>query len=258
MQNKTLYQNVERIFRLIRLLQRLRSVRELERLLGTSQRQVYRYLKILQQLHYPVRKQGTRYFLDVPNRPADVTLPDQHRILMRDHASKTRLLEIAIEERRVVHLLNYHSPQDGILPERPVEPLYLNADQTRLQCFCRTEQKQRQYKVSRITQLELTDETFTYTDSPQPMDAFGLSGPESYDVELLLTKRAYHLLWEEFPAARVDLTPTGNEYRYTARVQSWLGVGRFILGLPGEVTVVEPEGLRAYLRGRVERFEFLA
>jgi predicted DNA-binding transcriptional regulator YafY len=39
-------------------------------------------------------------------------------------------------------------------------------------------------------------------------------------------------------------------------VQDWKGVGRFIMGLPGEVEVVEPEELREYLRERVKQMSF--
>ena len=63
MENKKLYQNIQQVFILCSLLQQPRTVKELQRELGTSQRQVYRYLDVLRKMQYPVVKDKTRYYL---------------------------------------------------------------------------------------------------------------------------------------------------------------------------------------------------
>jgi len=40
---------------------------------------------------------------------------------------------------------------------------------------------------------------------------------------------------------------------YEGRVRSFKGIGRFVLGLPGEVRVLAPEGLVGYVREKMEK-----
>ncbi|AQG80468.1 hypothetical protein [Spirosoma montaniterrae] len=62
-----------------------------------------------------------------------------------------------------------------------------------------------------------------------------------------------HLLLEERPTTRPNIYPVPDDatfsYRYTGEVRSWIGVGRFILGLPGQIRIDSPDKLRAYVRG---------
>lgn len=144
MENKQLHHNVQQIFKLCSLLQRPRTVKELQRELSSSQRQVYRYLKVLDKMHYPVVKNKTRYHLgNASPHAAEVSplpesenynpqLPSAHQISLLHESSKHFLLDQAIRQTKVVKLLNYQSPQDGILAERSVEPLYVSEDFTRL------------------------------------------------------------------------------------------------------------------------------
>ena len=39
-------------------------------------------------------------------------------------------------------------------------------------------------------------------------------------------------------------------------VRSLIGIGRFILGLPGEIDVIAPQSLVTYLKNRVNQFSF--
>ena len=95
----------------------------------------------------------------------------------------------------------------------------------------------------------------TLTVAGEQLDLFGLAGPVAQLVELRLTARAYHLLVEEFGSARPFARPvagaTDLRYVFRGEVRSFLGVGRFCLGLPMEVEVVAPAALREYLRERV-------
>lgn len=73
-------------------------------------------------------------------------------------------------------------------------------------------------------------------------------------VSLRLTYQAYHLLREEHPLTRPDLVhdPADEEfpYSYIGTVYSWIGIGRFVLGLPGQVRV-EISGLFAGTGGGI-------
>lgn len=268
MEGKKLHENIQQLFSMCRLLRYPLTVKELERKLGVSQRQVYRYLDVIDKLNYPLVKNKTRYYIasSSPNAVNDSPLPDANnfdekyptetQILLLHESFKHRLLAGAIKNKQVVRLLNYQSPQDGTLADRLVEPLYVNDDFKRLQCYCRTEKKQRQYKIVRIGEVEVSDEIFTKKHDPQPMDAFGLSGPEWLPVRMRLHKRAYHLLWEEFISARPDISRDKEAWYYEGRVLSYYGIGRFVLGLPGDVSGIEPVAFREFLTGRTDNFSF--
>lgn len=268
MENKSLYKNTQQLFRLINLLQKPRTVKELERELHDSNRQIYRYIKVLKALHYPIIKKGNRYQLEISVRPyfytplpgsmqIETDLPTAHQFSILAESQKVLLLSFAVQQKRRVKLLNYHSPQDGVLPERIVEPLYISEDLTRLQCYCLTEKKQRQYKIVRITEVEMTDEVFTTVHKPQSLDAFGLSGQKWLPVRMHLHKRAYHLMWEEFPAARRFILEEKGKYYFDGEVLSYYGIGRFVLGIPGDISEVEPIEFRAFLEKRVREFGFM-
>lgn len=268
MENKKLYQNIQQVFILCSLLQRPRTVKELQRELKSSQRQVYRYLDVLRKIHYPVVKDKTRYYLGNASTHAiehsplpesknfNEKLPSAHQISLLHETSKQFLLDQAIKQKKVVKLLKYQSPQDGILDERSVEPLYICENSERLQCYCRTEQMQRQYKIIRIGELEKTEEGFTTKYTPQSIDAFGLSGITWLPVRMRLHKRAYHLMWEEFVGARRHLLEDKNGWYYDGQVLSYYGIGRFVLGLPGDISEVEPVEFREFLQMRIQAFVF--
>ena len=77
-------------------------------------------------------------------------------------------------------------------------------------------------------------------------------------VELLLTPRGYQQLLREATAASAECRPAtaaekadGWAYHYRGRVHGFHGVGRFVLGLPLEVRIVAPEGLRRVVLEKV-------
>jgi len=260
----TAYQNITNIFRLIRVLDIPRSVQQLASTLNVNQRKVYRYIEILKEQGYPISKtKDHRYFLEtVTTLLPDTQLPDDfqlneclpiiHQLPVLRLAQHIQLLQLAINQCRKAILINYHSPKDGLLSKRIVHPLYLSPDFKRLQVYDESEKKQRQYKLQRLENISLTTEQFKNRYTAQPFDDFGLSGPTPRSVKLQLSSRAYHLLIEEFPITRQSTNIKDKHYFYENSVRSWLGIGRFILGLPEEIVVLKGEGLMAYLRGKGE------
>jgi len=71
---------------------------------------------------------------------------------------------------------------------------------------------------------------------------------EPIAIQLKLSLVAYNLILEEFPLSEKYLKKVDdNNYILTAKVGNFLGVGRFVRGLPGEIEVVYPKGFRDYL-----------
>ncbi|MEZ0484506.1 hypothetical protein [Fibrella aquatica] len=78
-------------------------------------------------------------------------------------------------------------------------------------------------------------------------------------MALRLTYQAYHLLTEDYPLTRPNTSPNPGDadfpYRYHGQVRSWVGLGRFVLGLPGQVRIDSPDEFRDYLTGRLKDYE---
>ena len=267
-----------------------RTIAQLAQLLETSQRSVYRYIKLLEEVGYLVDKdQHERYFLFHPeeSRAAEAFGPEESLLLrqllesaaaahplkegilhklylhsdyiplaeniLKVHMAKVvAKLSEAIRERRQVRLLNYHSTNSETYTDRLIEPLEFTNNYLVLQAYEPAADKVKSYKVERIQDVEVLDVAGQYDQAAGGLDFFGLSGPEPIPVTLRLTARAYRLLIEEYPLTRPFTRQEGTDYLFEGTVRNWQGIGRFVLGLPGEVQVLAPEGLRAYLRERVK------
>ena len=67
--------------------------------------------------------------------------------------------------------------------------------------------------------------------------------------------RTLKMLIEEYPLSEKFTRKTGeNSYLLETRVCDMAGVGRFVLGLPGEITIVGPAALKDYVRERVKEY----
>ncbi|MGA0560219.1 helix-turn-helix transcriptional regulator [Larkinella sp. VNQ87] len=170
-----------------------------------------------------------------------------------------RLAE-ALRDQRQVRLIRYQSTNSNTVADRLVEPLSFTEDYRVLNAYEPADGQVKTFKIRRIEDVETLEMPGHYRSVDEPLDLFGFAGPEKIRVDLLFTNRAYRLFIEDFPPARAYTYArhdAGFPYGFRGEVRDFRGIGRFILGLPGEVRVVEPEGLRAYLRGRIGEFEGL-
>ena len=156
-----------------------------------------------------------------------------------------------------VRLLRYQSVHSNSIRDREVEPLSLTDNYAQLHAVDVASGQPRTYKVRRIESVELLATAVSNATVQEPLDVFGLAGPAWQLVELRLSARAYRLLLEEYPAARSfvlpGVAPDELRYQFRGEVRSYLGIGRFVLGLPSEVEVVAPVAFRAFLQEKVAR-----
>lgn len=269
-----------------------RTVSQTARTLETSERTVYRYLDTLQQLGYLIDKdEQERYFLfeaDATRRPAftadesalvdrllsslpaDLPLTDSIRrklfltsdlipfadeLLDRHQALVVERLATALREGRQVRLLRYHSTNSDTIADRIVEPVGFADHYATLKAYDPEEGKEKSFKIRRMDDVAILDTPCACVTAGEVLDAFGWSGPEPLLVTLHLSGRAYRLLLEERPLCRPFLELYDDEafpYRFRGEVRSYVGIGRFVLGLPGEIEVVD-EAFRDYLRERAAK-----
>jgi proteasome accessory factor C len=283
-------QKIYRVFRLIQLLSQppYRTVKRLAEVLETTPRTVYRYIQLLESLGYQIdKKEGDRYFLQIEFTPTDKLIDTEEAGFLQDllwqapasHPLRDRLLHklnkqyvlaplvqsqprlavhhhirnlaIAIENNRRAVLLNYYAPSSGSLGHRRVEPVEFKKGYTYLWAYDLDKKAYRQFKLDRIGEVELLDEPVEGDHESHAFDLFGWAGSRWLPVRLNLSGYAHKLLLEEFPDALPFVRTHKGQAIFDGMVRDWRGIGRFILGLPGEIEVVEPEELKEYLRKRV-------
>ena len=71
-------------------------------------------------------------------------------------------------------------------------------------------------------------------------------------VRLRLTLRAKNLLAEEFPLAGLQVARDKNGWYWEGGVNALEGVGRFVLGLPREVSIEKGRKLREWVKEEME------
>ena len=80
-----------------------------------------------------------------------------------------------------------------------------------------------------------------------------MSGPNTYHVRLQLSLQAKNLLLEEYPLAEKSIRKNGDHYIFDDDVRAMEGVGRFVIGLASDITIIEGTELREYIRNFVSR-----
>lgn len=183
--------------------------------------------------------------------PVADTLVDQHQGLV------VAQLAEAIRERQQVQLLRYYSANSNTISNRLVEPHSFSDHYTQLTAYEPESDTVKTFKIQRIEGVELLKTAQTKLPAEIVADPFGWPGLP-VRVSLRLTQMAHRLLMEEHPLTRPDIRPIPTDgtfpYGYTGEVRSWVGIGRFVLGLPGQVEIDGPEPFRAYVRGRISDF----
>ncbi|MEO1628537.1 MAG: WYL domain-containing protein [Bacteroidota bacterium] len=277
-----------RVFHLIRLLNSppSRTVASLTKRLGTSQSELYRLLQLLKEIGYPVTKDDqNRYSLDFsfPKQDKAVLTSDELNFLQAHlqqtaassplaqnilhkfdlnlslipladalpqlHASRIiQMIRIGIDLQSCVKLHGYRSLTSNRVANRKVEPLEITEDYRYLIAWDLDKDDQRQFKINRIEDVSLLDDPVQPGRMASPMDLFGLTGDEWTMVRMRLSNTAHHLLVEEFPLSRQYIRLQAGQPLFEGQVRNWKGIGRFVLGLPGEIEVIEPEAFRQYLQ----------
>jgi hypothetical protein len=89
------------------------------------------------------------------------------------------------------------------------------------------------------------------------MDCFRISSDKKIPVKLELSMRARNLLIEEYPLSEKHINETKNhKYIFDSFVCNYLGIGRFVLGLMDEISIISPADFQEYLNKRIKNKVF--
>lgn len=165
----------------------------------------------------------------------------------------------AIKQQKQVVLKDYKSGHSKDIRDRLVEPIDFTVNYLGIWCYDTEDQNNKIFKSSRIKEVLITEECWQYTPKHHKgiTDIFRMQSYEPIAVQLKLSMLAYNLLIEEFPLGEKYIEKRSDDsYLLTTDVGNFLGVGRFVLGLPDEIEVIYPQTFKEYLNGKITKIKF--
>jgi len=166
------------------------------------------------------------------------------------HAGNVNKLVEAMEEQKQVVLRGYSSAHSSNVTDRLVEAFSFTTNYIQIWAYEPESDSNKLFKISRINQVEILPQKWQYRKLHKAghIDIFRVSSHELIPITLKLSLRAAMLLMEEYPLAERDMKELpDNEWLLETHVCSLEGVGRFVLGLPGEVAIVDTPRLLDFI-----------
>jgi proteasome accessory factor C len=280
---------INRIHRLILLLKEAKySVMDLAKKLGVGRQTIYRDIQVLGDEGYLIDTKNKKYFIFEASTKSTFTeeetqliletlaivsetnplkasilkkLSPSSNILPLSNELKDKHLGVIIQDLQIaiknnfqVKLIGYQSLNSEEIKDRLVIPLRFTENYDTL--FALDNGKEKSFKIKRIADVEIIEEIQTSTSAASEVDIFGFSSGKPIPVHLLLNKRASQLFYEEYSSARVHLTKLDSHSTFTHElkldIHNYAGIGRWCLGLMGQLKVLGDEGLKNYLNDKIK------
>ena len=183
----------------------------------------------------------------------DVRTPDILSAINRH----TSTLREAVSRKCMCVLHDYSSPHSQTVSDRIVEPFLFMNDGLDIRCHEIRSHTNKTFKLARIGRVELLDVKWIAEKQHKQVftDLFMFSGEERHTVTLRLDQLSRNLLTEEFPSSADHITPCDGDphhWLFSADVASFLGIGRFVMGLYRHISVVGDDQFLQYIRTEVE------
>lgn len=199
-----------------------------------------------QQIAHLLRKLDKLYDLDIIN-PVEIR---------ERQAANASVIYEAIKQKRAVVLKNYASPHSDTVSDRRVEPfLFMNGNQD-VRCYEYASKMNKTFKLSRIQEVEMLDLSWSNESKHINIhtDIFMFSAEEEQIVKLRMGRLSTYILREEYPKSeRYIEQEDESHWLCELPVCSFLGIGRFVIGLMEDIEVLENDAFRQYLKERVKR-----
>jgi hypothetical protein len=111
------------------------------------------------------------------------------------------------------------------------------------------------FKTSRIGTVEVLNELWQHADKHHEgyIDIFRMTGFNQHRVRLELGMLARNLLLEEYPLSERDMQEVGDgKWLLDTKVCNYLGIGRFVLGLMGDIKIVDSPDFKEYIKSEID------
>ena len=138
-----------------------------------------------------------------------------------------------------------------------MEPFMLMDSNREVRCFEPDSGLNKTFKIVRMDDVEALSDNWAFKDRHKQMftDAFMFSSEETTRVEMRLGQLSHDLMAEEFPRTLHNMTQEENgTWLLSLDICSYIGIGRFVLGLFDDIEVLGDEGFKRYLKEKLDKF----
>ena len=174
----------------------------------------------------------------------------------KSNAACVQALSNAMEEKKKVVLRSYASSNSGDVRDRIVEPFGFTNNHIEVWAYDCEKGDCRLFKIPRIEWVDILLEDWEHEGKHhrKNIDAFHMAyDGKGIPVKLDLSLRAKSLLAEEFPLAEPGIHKVDDKWFYEGKVGALEGVGRFCIGLAGDVKVVDSPELEKYIATYIKK-----
>lgn len=171
-------------------------------------------------------------------------------------AHNVSTLYSAIKQHLTVRLVAYSSPHSNTQSDRVVEPFLLMNGNQEVRCYEIASGKNKTFKLSRMQDVELLDLIWEHEDAHKQMltDVFMFSGDEQQTVTLRLGRLSASILREEYPKSERYIEQQDDDHWIAKMpVCSFIGVGRFVLGLFEDIEILECEEFKTFIKDKINK-----
>ncbi len=174
-------------------------------------------------------------------------------------AHNVSVLYEAIKYKQLAIIKGYSSPHSKTKSDRTVEPFMFMNNNNEVRCFELSSGENKTFKVARMEDVVLVDLSWENESKHKEMytDIFMFSSEHRERIVLRMGRLAYNLLTEEYPSAIRYITQGENEssWIFDSYVCNYAGIGRFVIGLADDIDILEGEGLKNYIREKVNNIK---
>lgn len=159
-------------------------------------------------------------------------------------------LAAAIKNKRTVVLHRYSSSSSNKVKDYQVEPYSFTTNYMDIWAFDVNDMQNKTFKVARIGEVEVLENGWVNESAHQeePTDSFRSHSNQAFHVKLKLTQVAKNRMVEEFPLTAREIRQDDDGWYYEGDVRSMEGIGRFVLGLPEHITILEGKEVQQYVK----------
>lgn len=186
----------------------------------------------------------------------DFKILDDEQMQSRVAKIMTKLHE-AIKMKRWVRIVNYSSNNSQTVADRLVEPYLFMDNNNNIRCYEMKSGKNKTFRLSRMEDVEILEDEWIHESEHRRLytDLFQFSGESHYKVSMYLGQTSHNLLLEEYPSAAPCIVQTDeNRWLFRADVCSYIGIGRFVLGLYDDIEVIGDDGFKKYLADKIKNY----
>jgi predicted DNA-binding transcriptional regulator YafY len=165
------------------------------------------------------------------------------------------MLKEAIAAKKTVLLHQYRSSNSQTITDRKIEPFAFLPAYEGVWALDTEDKQPKQFLLSRIREVEIlpAGQRFISLHRQPFTDAFRMSAAQPVaTLHLRLTLKARNLLQEEFPLAMEYVKESGERYLLTIPVADYNGIGRFVMGLPEDVEIINNKAFKDFLMKRIK------